>query len=240
MTKKVFLVLTVIALTFGIIGFKEHKTAEKHFKSAFYLSAKFSKILQKEDYERLKSKSWVRKFDRMIESYGKIVTEHPKSRWADDAQYCLAYSYFIYGNWNKEIEGLKKFINKYPNAKFEDWTVKESDKVPIFPISSKSYRGELYAYTQYKIGFVYYAYKKDYGHAIVEYNKVIDNYPQSHRAALSLSGIERCCRKLQDYQPALEAYQKYLAIRPKTKWHANVERLFENIKAKQEALSQKE
>ena len=97
----------------------------------------------------------------------------------------------------------------------------------------------MHAFSQQRIASTYYNVKRNYPQALIEYNKVIDKYPQdvyAHPAATHQ--IYRLCSELNDYTPAIEAYQKLLKTRVnKPKDVAFFEKKIKELQAKQAALT---
>lgn len=162
-----------------------------------------------------------------IKSYQEIIDKYPDSKWADDAQFYIAMTYFYGGEWDKAIEAYQKVITNYPEAKLEPQTME--DDTLILPNTIPN----LHAYAQERIASIYYDMKEDYPQALIEYNKVIDKYPQDRIALAAAFDIERYCSKIKNYEPAIKAYEKLLKTRDNTpKDVAFFEKKIKELKAK--------
>lgn len=227
------------SLYWGIKYLKRPRTPEEHFKYAFrigddilsYISCPYPKIRKSgpsrsikfppEEVEELRAsqvrenEKWQRKIDRAIKSLREIIDNHPESRWADDALFHIPVLYLLKGDYDKEIEANREIVrryNQYRTEDFEEWTIQHSSMLRFLSHLN------LVALAQTNIANTYCRYKKDYKQAIIEYNKVIDNYPQDIQAFSASRYIEKyCCPALGDYRPAFKAYQKIIDNHPQTK-----------------------
>ena len=238
--KKIYLLLVaiiVIVLVGIVIIVKKPKTAQEYFEtglSQFKEAVMSPRVYhelspeEKEEYRKMVFSST----DSAIKSYQEIIDKYPESKWADDAQFCIATAYFRRGSWNEAIEAYRKVITNYPEAKLEPQTME--DDTLILPKTIPN----LHAYVQEQIAGIYYRLKRNYSQALIEYNKVIDKYPQdvyAHPAATHQ--IMRLCSELNDYTPAIKTYQKLLKTRTNTpKDIAYFERRIKEFKTKQAAL----
>ena len=238
--KKIYLLLVaiiVIVLVGMVIIMKKPKTAQEYLETGL---TQFKKtIVFPKEYHKMSSEEYdehrkmvISSIDSAIKSYQEIINKYPESRWADDAQFCIATAYFRRGDWDKAIEAFQKVITDYPEAKLEPQTIEE-EMLGIPKASSN-----LHALVQERIAGIYYNMKKNYLQALIEYNKVIDKYPQdifAHPAATYR--IKRLCSELNDYEPAIKAYQKLLKTRTNTpKDVAFFEKRIKELQAKQAAL----
>ena len=90
-----------------------------------------------------------------------IADKHPESRWADDAQMVLA-SYLAAFPKLSIIEYIK-LTEKFPDAKVEEWTMKNC---MFFPPRDREIPATILAQAQ--IAFIYYRDLKNYKKAIEE------------------------------------------------------------------------
>ncbi len=117
------------------------------------------------------AKNW----NNAIKQFEKIVKEHPKSRFADDAQYNIGQCYIWSNNVLKNspqnaIKAFDYLITHYPNSELVD----------------NAYYWRAYAYSL----------KSDYKRAIQEYENFGAKYPNSDLYQESLYQIRECNAKL--------------------------------------------
>lgn len=246
MVKKGYFLLAIVIVIIALVGImiimKKPKTAQEYFetglnsyKSADISSKEFRKMSpeEKEEYRKMVISS----ADSAIKSYQKIIDKYPESKWADDTQFCIAVAYYTKAqasvdNADRAIEANQNFITDYPEARLESQT-RENLSFVVPKAHSNPH-----AAAQWQIANTYDSIKKDYPQALIEYSKVIDNYPQSTVARTTIYSITALCPKLNDYTPAIEACQKLLETRTKitpgeTIWFKKV---IKESKAKQAAL----
>jgi TolA-binding protein len=60
----------------------------------------------------------VGKYDAAIRQCNKLLTDHPKSKWADDAMYMMGASYYGKGDYPEALRRLREFRQKYPGSPF--------------------------------------------------------------------------------------------------------------------------
>lgn len=246
--KKIHLLLVaivVIVLVGIVIIVKRPKTAQEYFetglnsyKSIDIPSEEYRKMSPEEEEEY--NKMVISSADSAIKSYQKIIDKYPDSRWTDDAQFCIAEGYYAIAlssisnvdYADRAIEANQKFITDYPEAKLEPQTMENLSFVIPKTLSNP------HAFAQWHIASIYDDIKKDYPQALIEYNKVIDNYPQTTIAAVMIHRITPLCSKLNDYTPAIEACQKLLKTRTDITPGETVyfEKVIKESKAKQAAL----
>jgi outer membrane protein assembly factor BamD (BamD/ComL family) len=226
MVKKGYLVaiVTLIIVLVGIVIIvKKPTTAQKYFETG--LNSYKSIDIPSEEYRKMSpeekeecNKLLISSTDSAVKSYQEIVDKYPRSKWADDAQFCIAVGYWTnaYAQSSisnvdyvdKAIEANQKFITDYPEAQLEPQT-----RENLLFVIPKTLSTSPHAIAQWNIADIYDNIKKDYPQALIEYNKVIDNYPQDKWAHVAILNIDRRCSKLNDYIPAIEACQKLLKTR---------------------------
>jgi len=204
----------------GLASYREGVTA--------FLDAPFDEMSpeESEEYRKMVTSA----ADSAIKSYQEIIDKYPDSKWADDAQFCIAIAYFSRGDWDKTIAAFQKVITDYPEAELEPQT-KEEEMLFVPKIDF-----DLRAFAQWRIGTIYYD-KRDLSQAMIELKKVIDNYPQDKMVIAAAIHIERCSPEINDYKPAIKAYQKVLGIRTNTPEDiAFFEKKIKELQAKQASL----
>ena len=111
----------------------------------------------------------------VIKQFEKIVKDHPKNKFADDAQYNIGQCYVwansvLKNSPQKAIKAFDYLISHYPNSEFAD----------------DAYYWRAYAYSL----------KGDYKRAIQEYERFGAKYPKSDLYQESLYQIRECKLKL--------------------------------------------
>lgn len=60
----------------------------------------------------------VGKYDATIRQCNKLLTDHPKSKWADDAMYLMGASYYGKGDYPEALRRLREFREKHAGSPF--------------------------------------------------------------------------------------------------------------------------
>lgn len=142
------------------------------------------------DFIKKTKNKWLYIGDRLKE----ISQKYPESKWVDDSLYCAALLYLTMDvNKNpteytkKSIEIFKLFIDKYPEAKLEQWTDKFLKKViwgkydifikTLLPenVNEKEKLQLLFSY----LLAIQLAKDKNYSEANKIFNQVKDRFPDS-------------------------------------------------------------
>ena len=118
-----------------------------------------------------KIRSSKQNWKNVIRQFRKIVKDHPKSRFADGAQYnigsCYIHAHELWKDASqKAIEAFERLMEHYPDSEFVD----------------DACYWKAYAYSL----------QEDYERAIEEYEKFAREYPQSELRKEALHQIEEC------------------------------------------------
>jgi TolA-binding protein len=91
------------------------------YYNTFYLAKKNYREAQKAQEKSLTDAPAVEavsKYEIVIRQCNKMVTEHPGSKWSDDAGYLLGASLYGKGDYANAIKRLQEFQSKYPKSPF--------------------------------------------------------------------------------------------------------------------------
>ncbi len=98
--------------------------------------------------------------------FQKVLEKHPKSKWADNAQFGLGLIYEELGDYQKAVEELGKVVTNYP-------------------------KGDKASNALFGMGEIYERRLKNNSQAIDAYQKLVDDYPGSRWAPMARERIER-------------------------------------------------
>ncbi len=175
------------------------------------------------------------KFENAVNEYRLVYTKHPKSNFSSSALYNEAWCYYQMKQMDNMIVPLQKLIDLYPThelvpeAQFTigDYYYNKKDYskalfeyktfIDKFPNhykteEAKSFIKELSqidAFKEYQTAIVSFD-KKDYKKAIVELNKVVNNYPDTEIAMACEANIASSYEQLGDTKKAIELYKKII------------------------------
>ncbi len=151
-----------------------------------------------------------------------VADNHPESIWADDAQRILADLYIGISKPEKAMNEYQKIIEKFPDSKIEEWTLKNCTFATFLKWINKIPAADE---ARVQIAFIYHTNLKDYRKAIEESQKAIDVFPDvtpSDKGAFSnvvvcYNIIAKSYQKLGDVKKAEESYQTIIDRFPGTK-----------------------
>lgn len=107
---KTFYLFALILLLTSCAYFNTYYNANKLFKEAQEIGF--------DEKGRPKSNA-IQKYNKVIKKCGVILTDYKDSKWADDALFLLASSFFYKGNsYTLAIEKFNDIINFYPDSKY--------------------------------------------------------------------------------------------------------------------------
>lgn len=145
-------------------------------------------------------------YDKAIPAYEMLLGKYPQSDVVDYTLLGIGDSYLDLGERAKAIETYQKLIDKYPylnnevaeEAQNRIDMLKEIEKYEeVIESGDKDMRDN----AQYQIGNIYFSVFNDYDKAIEEFNKVVENYPQSELADDAMWMVGECYWAKATYEP---------------------------------------
>jgi len=145
-----------------------------------------------------------------IGEYQRLVREYPNSPLVDDAQYKIGECYYeISPNFRLDQEYTKKaitefmrFIENYPNSELVSQALEK-----IRDLNNKLARKDFEAAKQYKR-------LKEYNAAIIYYDYVIQNFPDSKYVIDAYFHKGECLYELEEYAAAKEIFESFIRLFP--------------------------
>ena len=140
-------------------------------------------------------------------SYKKVISKFPRSRYADNAQFMLGEIYAVKKKYDMAVEEYHKVSVKYPASDVlpqiaeKEYAIatyywdknKKKHAIDIFAKVVEAYRyGDLAPKAQFRVADYYYSEKKDYAEAMVQYEKLLDEFPGLPRQDESVFRLGKC------------------------------------------------
>ncbi|MEE9553786.1 MAG: tetratricopeptide repeat protein [candidate division Zixibacteria bacterium] len=157
-------------------------------------------------------------YESAIEKASKVLTYHPKSKFADDALWLIGKSYFNMGDYSSADRKFKELVINHPESKFADDAYYymglgqiELDAENLAIESFKKIEKE-FANSEY-IDEIFFnkgrlaIKKKDYTAAIDLFKQFLEKYPNEDSAALAAYTTGQCYEELGDYHNAYNEYR---------------------------------
>ena len=165
-----------------------------------------------------------------------VADKHPKSRWADDAQRIIADLSIGLGP-EKVMNEYQTIIEKFPDSKIEEWTLKNCTFTSFLKWIDKISSADE---AQAQIALIYLVNLKDYKKAIEESQKIINTYSNVTSADKDILGfvafqyntIAVSYKKLGDLKKAEETYQTIIDRFPGTKAAQRAQKKIEELKSR--------
>jgi peptidoglycan-associated lipoprotein len=128
-------------------------------------------------------------FEKSIAKSAVVVKQHFRSKWADDALYLVAMSYYYMGEYEKAIKNYEDFMAVFPNSPYQD--------------EANYYRGLAYLDN------------KDYGPALVILYDLEEKVPRFASAAAFQ--IAQSFFRKEEYDLAIDSLTAFIKKFPKAK-----------------------
>ncbi len=205
-----FVFFFLFSLLCGCTYFNTFYNAKKSFKEA--------EKAQKKAPAKIRDQAGRGHYENAIKKASKVLTFHPKSRWADDALFLIGRSYFNMGEYVKAQRKFEELQISFPKSKLVDdsryyismccyysseemeainslKTLLESEKI------KKKRKGEI----SFMVGEIYFQ-REEYAHAMTYYEKTINQFDPDTLSALTQFRIGECFWLRKDYDKAREAF----------------------------------
>ncbi len=180
-----------------------------------------------------KSTAGNKNYEEAIKKASKVLTFHPKSKWADDALFLIGRAYYNMEQYAKAERKFKELTASFPKSRFVEEchyyislcqynSGNELDAIQSLNLiveSSKSDKKKR-AEAAFMLGEIYFE-RGEYDEAISNYQHLVENYPKDTLAALAQARIGESFWLKKDYAQAKEAFNQVGKYDPKP------EKLFE-------------
>jgi len=175
----------------------------------------------------VKSATASNKYEESIKKASKVLTFHPKSKWADDALFLIGRAYYNMGEYPKAERKFKELLASFPKSKFVEEchyyvslchyeSGNEQDAIQSLKIivqSSKTDKKKK-AKAAFMLGEIYFD-REEYDDAISHYRHLVENYKKDTLASFAQARIGESCWLKKDYACAKEAFAQVEKYDPK-------------------------
>ncbi len=126
--------------------------------AALGLVAACSKVTEEKLVDRAKTLEEQQKYEDAMKVYKKLVRQFPKGKYADEAQYKIAWIYYNEDkDFKKAVAAHEKLVKNYPDSRFAERS-------------------------RFMIGYIYANDLRDYDKARTAYEDFLNHYPKSELA----------------------------------------------------------
>lgn len=139
------------------------------------------------------------KYVNAIKEFESIIRDFPDSEYAEVSQINIGWAYYLNGDHKSALKAYEKVLQKYPGTKR---TMQILEREFQIGVSLMDTREEA---------------------AIKVFEKIIEKHPLGSIAPDAQIKIADCYFKLEQYEEALDAYEKFLENYPKNEWVSYVQ-----------------
>jgi len=134
------------------------------------------------------------KYINAIKEFDSIIDADPRSEYAEVSQINIGWAYFLNGDYKRALKAYEKTLQKFPGTKRTNEILER----------------------EYQLGVAQMDTNEDA--AIGVFEKIIEKHHLGPLAPEAQVKIADCHFKLEQYEEALDAYEKFLENYPKNEW----------------------
>ena len=207
---KFFVFFLLFSLLCGCTYYNTFYNAKKSFKEG--------EKAQKKAPARTRNKAGRNHYESAIKKASKVLTFHPKSKWADDALSLIGRAYFNMGEYVKAKRKFEELQTSFPKSKLVDdsryysamchyHSGDEIEAISLLKslIESKKIERKKRGEVSFMIGEIYFQ-RKEYADAITYYEKTLNQFDPDTLSAIIQFRIGECFWLKKDYVKAREAF----------------------------------
>ncbi|MCK4427420.1 MAG: TonB family protein [candidate division Zixibacteria bacterium] len=174
-----------------------------------------------------KSTTANKKYEEAIKKASKVLTFHPKSKWADDALFLIGRAYYNMGEYAKAERKFKELLASFPKSKLVEEchyyvsrchyeSGNEQDAIQSLKIIVQSSKADKKKRVEaaFMLGEIYFE-REEYDDAISHYQHLVENYKKDTLASFAQARIGESCWLKKDYASAKEAFAQMEKYDPK-------------------------
>jgi TonB family protein len=157
------------------------------------------------------------KYRAAVEKALKVLTDHPNSKYVDDALYIIGKSYYHMGDYSKAERKFRELLAAYPKSEFKETSLFYLGKCRLMQeeyilarqafitVDSMTKNRNWKAEAQYMLGEIEFK-EENYAEAVNYYSNYLDKYSSLENAAKVQYQIGESYALLDDYESAKNAY----------------------------------
>lgn len=155
-------------------------------------------------------------FEKAIAKSAVVVKNHFRSKWADDALFLVAMSYYHIGEYEKAIKNFEDFLTVFPNSPYRDeanyyqgmtYLAKQDYGLASLIFYDLKENSPRFAQASaYQIAYSFFL-KEDYSTAKDSLFAFIKEYPKAKERKDAVLTLAEICFKLKQWADAIDWYQ---------------------------------
>jgi TonB family protein len=165
-------------------------------------------------------------YENAIKKASKVLTFHPKSKWADDALFLIGRAYFNMGEYVKAGRKFEELQASFPKSKLVDdshyyismchyFAGEEIGAINALKnlLESERVENKRKAQASFTIGEIYFE-RKEFADAMTYYEKTISEFEPDTLSPITRFRIGECLWQEEDYEKAMEAFAQVEKLDP--------------------------
>ena len=165
-------------------------------------------------------------YENAIKKASKVLTFHPKSKWADDALFLIGRAYFNMGEFVKARRKFEELQASFPKSKLVDETHYYISMCHYFAgeeigainslkslLESERMGNQRKAQASFTIGEIYFE-RKEYADAMTYYEKTVNEFEPDTLSPITRFRIGECLWQEKDCQKAKESFAQVEELDP--------------------------
>ncbi|MCK4404095.1 MAG: TonB family protein, partial [candidate division Zixibacteria bacterium] len=157
-------------------------------------------------------------YENAIKKASKVLTFHPKSKWADDALFLIGRAYFNMEEYVKAKRKFEELVASFPKSKLVNdsryyismccyYSGEEIEAISLLRnlIESEKVKKKRKGEVSFMIGEIYFQ-RKEYADAITYYEKTLNQFDPDTLSAITQFHIGECFWLKKDYTNAKESF----------------------------------
>jgi len=207
-----FLLFFLFFLLSGCTYYNTFYNAKKSFKEG--------EKAQRKATQRTRATAGKSHYENAIKKASKVLTFHPRSRWADDALFLIGRAYFNMGEYVKAKRKFDELLVSFPKSKLVDdsryyiglcqyYLGEEIEAITLLKnlLESKKAKDRRKGQASFMIGEIYFQ-REEYSDAITYYEKTLHEFDPDTLAPVAQFRIGESLWLKKEYAKAKEAFAK--------------------------------
>jgi TonB family protein len=165
-------------------------------------------------------------YENAIKKASKVLTFHPKSKWADDALFLIGRAYFNMGEYVKARRKFEELQASFAKSKLVDESHYYISMCHYFAgeeigainalknmLESGKVEKKRKAEASFTIGEIYFE-RKEFADAMIYYEKTLDEFEPDTLSSITRFRIGECLWQEEDYEKARETFAQVEKLNP--------------------------
>jgi len=165
-------------------------------------------------------------YENAIKKASKVLTFHPKSKWADDALFLIGRAYFNMGEFVKARRKFEELQTSFPKSKLVDETHYYISMCHYYAdeeigainslkslLESERVKKKRKAHASFTVGEIYFE-RKEFADAMTYYEKAMNEFEPDTLSPITRFRIGECMWQQKDYQKARESFAQVKELDP--------------------------